>query len=390
MSLVGMLFWMGVTQGMVALSAILRICHASWRYNLTRLLDMSALYGLWVCALLPFMIVARHRIYELGASQYNNNVWRVAGSDFWDALTIGTCYVAGWMLLYLTSIPDITAIKDRAREGSLLSKMSMSVGHLWVGDQHQWTQMRWTEGVLVVGVLASFVASQTILRWDFQLASARDWDSSIFAPLYTLGSLLSATAMIVLVGTVANKLISGQAILEERHYENLARLSITLGLIWFYFRWCDYLTAWYEHIPQEWVFQGNRITAFPILAVLMVLGCFAVPVFANMFENIRQSPSAQCVISVSVLIGITIQRYLDTVPTFAPNYPNAALIPGFGGIVVSIGLTAMFILTYLIAARFIPAVSWWGKSRELTRSDRRKFGNDEVTIMVEDPPLWET
>ena len=36
-SLVSLLYWIGISQGMVALSAILRITHASWRYPLNRL-----------------------------------------------------------------------------------------------------------------------------------------------------------------------------------------------------------------------------------------------------------------------------------------------------------------------------------------------------------------
>ncbi len=389
-SLAGMLFWLSVTQGMVALSAVLRICHASWRYSLTRLLDMASLFGLWVVALLPFLVVARHRIYALGSSHYNNNVWRVAGSDVWDSFAVGTCYIAGLLLLYFTLLPDYALLRDKAPANSRLAKFAKRMSKVWMFDQRQWAELRRAEGVLVVGVLVSFVASQTILGWDFQLASARDWDSSIFAPLYTLGSLLCGVAMVILVGTVANRLIRGNSLMEPRHYDSLARMLMALGLIWFYFRWCDYLTAWYEKIPTEWAIQGNRIQAFPILAFSMLFGCFVAPLVPNLFKNVRTLPWAQCVIAVCVLSGIAIQRYLDTVPTFAPNYPNSALMPNAGGIFVFIGLAAMFVLTYLVAARFIPVVAWWGRARELTRTGTRQLGNGEVTVMVEDPPLWET
>ncbi|MDQ6740076.1 MAG: hypothetical protein M3021_06850 [Actinomycetota bacterium] len=61
-SLVSALFWLSVTQGMMALSALMRVAHASWRYPLNRLLDISSLFGLWVGALLPFLVVAREHI----------------------------------------------------------------------------------------------------------------------------------------------------------------------------------------------------------------------------------------------------------------------------------------------------------------------------------------
>ena len=71
-----LLFWLSVTQGMLALSCLLRITHASWRYPLNRLLDMSSLFGLWVFALFPLLYKAHAEIYALGSAEYNNNVWR--------------------------------------------------------------------------------------------------------------------------------------------------------------------------------------------------------------------------------------------------------------------------------------------------------------------------
>ncbi|HEX5323403.1 MAG TPA: hypothetical protein VFW40_06420, partial [Capsulimonadaceae bacterium] len=110
----------------------------------------------------------------------------------------------------------------------------------------------------------------------------------------------------------------------------------------------------------------------------------------NMFGRVRKSAAGLCTISVLVLIGLATTRYLDTVPTFAPNYPLSALIPSVPSVVVFLGLAALFVLTYLIAARYFPIISWWGLSKERTRTAERPLGNATVTVMVEDPPIWET
>lgn len=389
-SLVSVLFWISVTQGMVAFSALIRIAHASWRYPLLRILDMASLFGVGGIVVLPFLVAARREIYALGSSDYQDNVWRVAGPAAWDAVAVGVAYLAGWMLLYLTSLPDFAVLRDRAAEGTKEKRFYTRAARFWNGADHQWRVLRRTEGMLVVAVIATFVASQTVLGWDFQLAAARNWDSSIFAPLYTIGSLLGACAMVALVATVVERLLGYRCFVCDHQYDNLGRCMIALGLVWFYFRWCDYLTAWYGHIPSEWYLQGNRITAFPILASLMVIGCFIAPVFGNMPTAVRRSSGGVCAISISVLCGLAIQRYLDTVPTFAPDYPLSALIPSVPTVIVFLGLTALFVLTYLIAARYFPVMSWWGLSKERTRTAERKLGNAMVTVMVEDPPVWET
>ncbi len=392
-SLISLLYWIGISQALVALSAILRISHASWRYPLNRLLDISSLFGLWMPLLLPVLVVARGEIYNLGAggSSRSGYIWDMAhGSLVWDALAVGTAYLAGWMLLYLTSLPDFAMLRDRAAPGTKEKNFYGKIALFWVGSEHQWRVLRRAEGVLVVGILTSFVGSQTILGWDFQLAAARDWDSSIFAPLYTLSSILGALALTVLIMTVTNRLLRGRGFFTLIQYDSLGKFMVGIALIWTYFRICDFLTAWYGHIPEEWMLQQSRTVLFPVLVGLMVLGCSAIPIFGNLTPFFRKKPWALCIISFFVLVGVACQRYLDTVPTFAPKYGKVPLLPTGPAILVFFSIAAMFVLTYLIAGRYFPLMSWWGTSKERTRTAERKMGNATVTVMVEDPPLWET
>ncbi|MGI4790510.1 MAG: hypothetical protein ACRYFS_16865 [Janthinobacterium lividum] len=390
-TLVSLLYWIGISQALVALSAILRITHASWRYPLNRMLDIGSLFGLWMPLLLPVLIIARREIYGLGMMDHERDrVWDNFGSIAWDSLAVGTAYLAGWMLLYLTSIPDFAMLRDRATPGTKEKKFYGRIAWFWRGSDQQWRVLRRAEGVLVVGILASFMGSQTILGWDFQLAAARNWDSSIFAPLYTLSSLLGALALGVLLMTVTNRLLRGRGFFTLIQYDSLGKFMVGIALIWTYFRICDFLTAWYGHIPEEWLLQQSRTVTFPILVGLMILGCSAIPIFGNLTPVFRKKPWALCTISVFVLVGIACQRYLDTVPTFASNYGPVALLPPLPAILVFFSVAAMFVLTYLLAARYFPIMSWWGTSKERTRTAERKMGNATVTVMVEDPPLWET
>ena len=339
-SLVSLLFWLSVTQGMLALSCLLRITHASWRYPLNRLLDISSLFGLWVFALFPLLYRAHAEIYALGSAEFNNNVWRMSGPIYFDALAIGVCYIAGWLLLYLTSLPDFAILRDRSPVGSkghasterheLAQPLCGQMVAAQAGRPARAVDGRGASvagaatggGSFDLGILASFIGSQTVLGWDFQLAAARNWDSSIFAPLFTLGSLLGGTALAALVMTAVNCMLGwrGSGFIKTLHYDNLGKLMIGLGLIWFYFRFCDYLTAWYGRTPEEWDLQKFRTSLFPFLALYMGFGCFVAPVFGNMIGLFRRSALGVCTISIFVLTGLATQRYLDTVPTFAPKY----------------------------------------------------------------------
>ncbi len=391
-TLVSTLFWISVAQGLVALSAILRIAHASWRYPLTRILDMGSLFGLWMPLLFPILWAARYFIYANGASEplFQDNVWRLSNPLVWDALAVGTSFAAGWALLFLTSRPDFAMLRDRAAEKSKDRKFYGMLAGAWRGDSRQWRVLRRAEGVLVVVILLSFVGSQTSLGWDFQLAAAHNWESSIFAPLYTLSSLLAGLAACILLITVAGGALRGKGFFTSHQYDNVGKVMVGIGLVWTYFRICDFLTAWYGHTPEEWRIQQSRTVYYPVQTGLMLLGCLLLPVFANFFPSLRKRVWLICTTSVFVLIGVGSQRFLDTVPTFSPKFGILPFAPMIPALAVFVGIGGLFVLTYLIAVQIIPVLSWWGMGKGRTRTMEHKMGNATVTVMVEDPPVWET
>ena len=404
-TLASLLFWISVSQGMIALSLLTRVAHASWRFPLNRLLDMASLFGVWGILILPFLVICRMKIYSMGGQTFDYAVWRMHGSIIWDAIPSLTIYGIGWALVYLNALPDFAALASRPEASDRVKKFYSRLsgwstlardenGKLgwqksrFIGASHQWRVIKQAEGILTVGGLVAFVMSQTVLAWDFQLSPARGWDSSIFAPIFTESALISGVAMCALMMTIVNKAFPGANLIQERHYDNLGRFMLALGLIWFYFRWCDYITNWYGHIPEEWRIQNWRTVAFPAVFVVQCLGCFILPIFGNMIHRLRVGVRGLCTISLFVLVGVAAMRWLDSVPTFATKYPLNALMPSWGSALVFLGTLGMFVLTYLIGSRYIPLVSWWGLNKERTRTTIKKMGNTNVTVMMEDPAVW--
>jgi hypothetical protein len=404
-SIASVLFWLSVTQGMLAVGALIRLAHASWRYPLTRMLDMVSLFGIWLVLLLPLLWKMRDMVYSpmgsgnsghvVGATMTGqdlyatNKLWRMtpSGSFGIDCGFIITSYLAGVFLLFLTSRPDFAGLRDRAAAGKKRGYARLAAG--WRGTQSQWRALRWAEGFLVVAVVMLFFASQTVIGWDFQLAAGADWDSSIFPFQVNLAGLMSGCAMLVLVMTAVRYSMRSNAI-GDKQYDAIGKLMIALGLLFFYFRWCDYITAWYGHTPEEWQTQLGRIIRYPIAFTLTVVGCMAVPIFANIFKGVRTSPFWLSCISVLMLVGIWCQKFLDTVPTFGYGAAGAMdPAAAWAGALTLVGFGALFLLTYFFGMPLFSAMSWWSLSKWRTRSAVRPMGNATVTVMVEDPPVWE-
>ncbi len=390
MAVVSLLFWLNISQGLVALSALLRVTHASWRYPMNRLLDMASLFGFWSPLLLVLLIFSRQRIYALGVHEYADNVWRIGAPVLWDCLAVLTAFVAGWAQLFLTSRPDFAVLRDRAAPGSKAGRFYARAARGWTGSDQQWRVLRRAEGILVIGILISFVAAQTVMGWDFQLAAARDWDSSIFPAQSSLSALLGSVAMAVVVITFAGRRLRGRDFFTSYHYDNLGKLMVGLALVWTYFRICDFITAWYGHTPSEWMVQMSRTETFPVITGLMLFGCSVLPIFANLGPFFRKRPWSLCLISVFLLLGLASQRFMDTTAALAPRFDLSLLAPSLPGILVFVSLGAMFARTYLLGAFYFPIISWWGVRKGRTRTSERRMGNGTVTVIVEDPPVWET
>ena len=67
----------------------------------------------------------------------------------WDALAVGTAFLAGWMLLYLTSLPDFAMLRDRAPDR--IERKESFYGQdrafsLASASEHQWRVLRRAEG----------------------------------------------------------------------------------------------------------------------------------------------------------------------------------------------------------------------------------------------------
>ncbi len=304
-----------------------------------------------------------------------------------DVLFVLTAFLAGIFLLYVTSRPDFAVLRDRTRDGKKGSFRGLAGG--WIGAGRQWRVQRWAEGFLAVAVLITFFASQTTLGWEFQLGPGKDWDSSIYPFQFDLAALQAGTAMLVLVMSVLRGRLQNKALIGDKQYDALGKLMIALGLLFLYFRWCDYITAWFGHQQTEWPIQMGRTDEYPVAFVLTILGCILIPIFANIFGAVRRSPVLLGVVSLFMLAGVWCQRFLDTTPTFDYRATPISVTSVLGGLEAFVGVGALFLLTYFAAVPVYSALSWWGLSKWRSRSAVRPFGNATVTVMVEDPPVWE-
>jgi molybdopterin-containing oxidoreductase family membrane subunit len=135
-----------------------------------------------------------------------------------------------------------------------------------------------------------------------------------------------------------------------------------MSLIWFYFTFSEYLTGYYGHEPNEMrVFWYKFSGDFAPFFWTMILCNFFLPVTILCNRKTRTIPGI-LIASISVVIGMWMERLIIVVPSLAnPRlpYPTGVYIPTHTEWMLFIGGLSVFVLGYMIFARFFPVISIW-------------------------------
>jgi len=150
--------------------------------------------------------------------------------------------------------------------------------------------------------------------------------------------------------------------LKQVHFDYLSRLLLIMSLLWFYFTFSEYLTAFFGNEPSEMrVFFYKVSGPYAPFFWAMVVTNFLIPVLILSFRRTRTIPGI-FIASLSVVIGMWLERLNIVVPSLAnPRLPlpTGYYIPGLVEWVMFAGGIATFILGFVIFARFFPLISVW-------------------------------
>jgi molybdopterin-containing oxidoreductase family membrane subunit len=135
-----------------------------------------------------------------------------------------------------------------------------------------------------------------------------------------------------------------------------------MSLLWLYFTVAENLTAWYGNEPREMNVFGARVRGnFAPYFWLMVTFNFVVPFVLLGIRRLR-SILTITIASVTVLVGMWLERYLIIVPTLTFGRLSAAwghYSPSWIEISISVATFAMMAVLYLLFSKLFPIVSVW-------------------------------
>jgi Ni/Fe-hydrogenase subunit HybB-like protein len=360
--LVDFVFWIGISHAGTLISAILRLTDADWRKPVTRAAEAITVFALMIGGMFPIVHLGRAWLfYWLFPYPNSRLLWPNFRSPLmWDVTAISTYLTGSIIFLYLPLIPDAAQLAEHAEGWRLRIYKLLALG--WTGSDREWHALERAMKLMAGIILAVAVSVHSVVAWDFAMAVAPMWHSTIFAPYFVVGAIFSGLAGLIVVMAIIRKAMHFEHYLTPHHFGNLAKLLLLMSLLWLYFTFAEHLTVWYGNEPKEMSVFGARVRGpFAPEFWVMVFVNFVVPFILLGIRRLRSITTAT-IASVGVLVGMWLERYLIIIPTLSMPRLRAAwghYSPSWVEISITVATFAAMAALYLVFSKLFPIVSVW-------------------------------
>jgi hypothetical protein len=296
--LIGLLFWAGVAQGIIAMSAAADLSKGKWINEIRPY--MQQYYPLLLLFPIAFLIYARH------ISAY-------AWSEHPNSWLNGTFFVVRNVLVLL--LPFIFA-------------------HLYVQASKKESEKT---GFFAVLYIAFFVVSQSFMAYDQVMTFDYPWINTLFGGFFFVESLYAGIAFCaILAGFLALR----NSDRFKKAFSDFAVMIMGFALLWAGLFYSQYLVIWYGNIPEEVSFIAKRVS-MPLveeMGIFALFTLFIIPFGVLISRKVKGNFPAVFVISLLVFAGLIVERLVYLLPVANMNV-LAVVVP-----LILLGIPFLYLL----------------------------------------------
>ena len=382
------IFWAGVALSGTMISAILRLFHAGWRRSLTRLAETLTVCALAVAGVFPLLHIGRNWLFFYFIPFPNERqLWPNYKSPLiWDATALGVYLITSVIFWFSGIIPDFATLRERTFGWRRVLYTILAFG--WRGTDREWRRLKVLFGILTVMIIPVFVSLHTIVGWDFGMSLVAGWHSSVFAPYFVCGALLSGAGAVCVVMCLLRWVFHLERYILPQHFDNIGKILLFISLFWFFFFGNDLWSDWFSNDADHEYYVNMLFGGYRWMMLLLPVFAIAVPVITLTFKQVRRSPWAMLAVGVSVNIAMFTERILVVVPPVAHNRLTwGNYTPAWPDVVITIGAYGLFGMLYTLLTKFIPIISMWEFREGEHAEGLEKIGSTYVPVAVREDAI---
>ena len=314
--LVNFLFFAGLAQAGVVLSAIMQATSARWGRPLKRAAEATAgflpvAFVLLIVLLLGIATWAPWVDEPVQAKQPWLNV------PFFVARELGAfLLLSGLSLAYVyhSLRPDVGMLHESGDRKAVGLAERLIGG--WQGiDSERAASHRW-QGWLAPAVLIAYAWVFTLVAFDFIMSLDPHWFSTLAGGYFFIGNLFAGLAFLAVVAAWGRDRLGIERYVGRQQLHDVGKLLFGFCMLWAYMFWSQYLVIWYGDLPEETKFIAHRMhgTWAPVAWTVFAL-VFVVPFVVLLSRAVKTHVRGLVSIATVALVGMWLERFILVSPS---------------------------------------------------------------------------
>lgn len=346
--LVNMLFFAGLAQAGVALSALLQLTKARWGRPLKRMIESTAAF-LPAALLLTAILAAGAGNWApwAGHAAAGRSAWLSAplliARELAASLILGGLSMA---YVYHSLRPDIGLLHESGARPASGFARGLTAG--WRGLETERGRGQRAQDRLAAALLIAYVPLCSLTAFDFVMALDAHWFSALLGGYFLTGNLTAAAALLALIAAGGRRRPELAGHLGPRRLHDAGRLLGGFAILWAYMLWSQYLVIWYGNLPEEARFVQQRLSGvWAPVAWTVLAAVFAAPLVLLLSRGLKMRPVGLAAVAALVLGGLWLERFLLVAPSL---WRGEGLPLGLPELLITAGTGSLFVLC---CARFL-------------------------------------
>jgi len=360
-AIVNFVWWIGIGHAGTLISAILLLLRQKWRQSINRFAEAMTLFAVACAGLFPLIHLGRPWFaYWLFPYPSTMGIQPQFRSPLvWDVFAVSTYFTVSLLFWFLGLIPDLATLRDRAR-GRVPRFIYGMLAMGWRGSAIHW--YRYEMAYLLLAGLATplIISVHTVVSFDFAVALVPGWHSTIFPPYFVAGAIYSGFAMVLTIAIPLRKLYGLEDFITLRHLRNMGIVMLATGMVVAYGYLMETFFAWYSgDIFEKYMMLNRMFGPYGWMYWLLILFNILIPQ-ALWIAKVRTHPVVLFLISISVNIGMWLERYVIVVVSLSRDFMPSAWGMYSGTIVdyaVLAGSIGLFVCLLFLFIRVLPMIS---------------------------------
>jgi len=360
-AIVNFVWWIGIGHAGTLISAILLLLRQKWRQSINRFAEAMTLFAVACAGLFPLIHLGRPWFaYWLFPYPSTTGIQPQFRSPLvWDVFAVSTYFTVSLLFWFLGLIPDLATLRDRAR-GRVPRFIYGMLAMGWRGSAIHWHRYEMAY-LLLAGLATPLVVSvHTVVSFDFAVALVPGWHSTIFPPYFVAGAIYSGFAMVLTIAIPLRKLYGLEDFITLRHLRNMGIVMLATGMVVAYGYLMETFFAWYSgDIFEKYMMLNRMFGPYGWMYWLLILFNILIPQ-ALWIAKVRTHPVVLFLISISVNIGMWLERYVIVVVSLSRDFMPSVWGMYSGTIVdyaVLAGSIGLFVCLLFLFIRVLPMIS---------------------------------